>query len=410
MIGEWPQFFYRPAPLSLSAKAGDTKPDVYYIVLDRYTSQDVLRAQFNFDNSPFTNFLADQGFSVNPDAHQNYPYTTMSISSTLDAQYHSDEVKQFSGASYQTVEPYHDDIRYAPVIQEFKSLGYSFTQLGTWYEASNQAPLADHSYQPDGLLTIFNHTVTLNTFSKEQITTSIFWRFLQQTFSLGNFTVYGYSGIPEQDATTAKIQILKDLATAPAGGRFIFAHLLIPHDPYYFNADGSTNPNSSSDNVGEPIKQKYVNQVQFINGQMEQIVTDINTATQGKAVIIIQSDEGPYPIQLNGENFDGDAVTSDLASGSMLDWSNTDLTMKYGILAAYHVPQASVSDMQQGNDSVNIFRVVLNAYFNAGLPYLPRCYYAYPNGRNQPFVYTDITQRITGSANPACPADSIFKP
>ena len=408
-ITEWPQFFYRPTALAATSSA-TSKPDVYYIVPDRYTSQNVLSSQFGFDNSEFTSFLQKNGFSVNPDAHQNYPYTTMSIASTMNANYHTDMVEHFAGADSQTVEPYQDSIRYSAVIQQFKAQGYTFDQLGSWYEASNQAPLADHSYQPEGLLTVFGHTFTLNTFAKSQLTDSFFWRIIQSGLSLGNFKVLDYSTISEADATTYKLKTLKDLANQPAGGRFIFTHLLVPHDPYYFNADGSLNANPSNDNVGEPIKAKYVNQVQYINTQLEQIVNEINTNSNGQAVIIIQSDEGPYPAVLNQEQFDGDEVGSELATGNMLNWSVQDLKMKYGILAAYHIPQASAADLAQGSDSVNIFRTVFNTYFQTKLPYLTSCYYAYPNGRGQPFVYQDITKQLTGSANAACPANSDFGP
>jgi len=49
IILEWPQFFYRPpklagAPTNPTAK---NKPDIYYIVLDRYTNQNILQDQFN---------------------------------------------------------------------------------------------------------------------------------------------------------------------------------------------------------------------------------------------------------------------------------------------------------------------------------------------------------------------------
>lgn len=410
IIVEWPQFFYRPPLLSDDAKVtpGQAKPDVYYIVLDRYTSQDILTSQFNFDNSPFINFLQKNDFVVNPNAHQNYPYTAMSISSTLNANYQTDLVNKFSGASAQTVEPYQDSIRYSSVVKQFKSLGYQFDQLGTWYESSNQAPLADYNYQPDGQLTIFNHTITLNTFSKNQLNESPYWNLVNLGFGIGHLDIFSYSGISQLDDTQNKLNILNQMAKEDTGGRFVFAHFLTPHDPYYYNADGSLNPNQNSDNYGEPIKEKYVNQVQYINTQMETLVNNINSASHGQAIIIIQSDEGPYPIQLNDQDFDENSVNDELAFSSMLAWSNKDLLMKYGILAAYHLPKASQQLLTREGNSVNIFRILFNTYFQANLSYLPECYYAYPDGRGQPFVYQNINKQLTGSSNPACPINSVF--
>jgi hypothetical protein len=410
IIVEWPQFFYRPPLLSDSAKLtpGQAKPDVYYIVLDRYTSQDILASQFNFDNSPFINFLQSNNFVVNPNAHQNYPYTAMSISSTLNANYQTDLINKFSKASAQTVEPYQDAIRYSSVVEQFKALGYQFDQLGTWYESSNQAPLANYNYQPDGQLTLFNHTITLNNFSKNQLSESPYWNLVNLGFGIGHFSFFSYSGISQIEDTQNKLNILNQMAKENTGGRFIFTHFLTPHDPYYYNADGSLNAYSNSDNYGEPIKEKYVNQVQYINTQMESLINNINSASHDQAIIIIQSDEGPYPIQLNDQDFDDNSVNDELAFNSMLDWSNKDLLMKYGILAAYHLPQASKQLLVSKGNSVNIFRILFNTYFQANLTYLPECYYAYPDGRGQPFVYQNINKQLTGSSNPACPIDSVF--
>ena len=405
----WPQYTYIPPALPGNPTATASRPDIYYIVLDRYTSQDILQTQFGFDNTPFTSFLTANGFSINPNAHQNYPYTTMSVSSTLNANYQTDIVQKFGSSSVQTIDSYHQAIRNSSVATQLKSLGYAFDELGTWYEASNTSDVADSMYQPEGLLTILGHTTTLNTFTRNQVETNVFWGLISKGFHIGSHTLLGYSSIDEADATLSKLQLLSQIANQPQGGKFVFAHILVPHDPYYFNADGSFNTNAESDNIGEPIKQKYTAQVQFINTQMEDLVTEINKNSDGKAVIIIQSDEGPYPAVLNDQNFDGGAVDTELAEGSMLSWSDADLQMKYGILAAYHIPNATPEALAAGGDSVNIFRVVLNTYFNDNLPYLPRCYYAYANGRSQAEIYSDITQRLTGTANSSCPPDSNFK-
>lgn len=408
IIVEWSQFFYRPPTLNLQLAEPAAKPDIYYIVLDRYTSQNVLKTQFNFDNQDFITYLNGNGFAVDPAAKDNYPYTTMSVSSTLDANYQTDLVSKFSQSSLQTIEPYHDSVRFAPVVTELKKLGYSYSELGSWYEATNIAPLADHLYQPEGQLTVFGHQLTLNTFAKNELLGSVYGPLVGHGLRLGHFPLLTYSTISEADATTYKLKTLQTLAAQPAGGRFIFAHILVPHDPYYFNADGSLSPTPGSDNLGAPIKRKYVGQVEFINDQMRTIINQINETSHNQAVIVLQSDEGPYPVQLNDQIFDGSQVEGELSTQNMLAWSDQDLQMKYGILAAYHLPGVSAAAIAQGGDSVNIFRLIFNSYFGAQLPYLPRCYYAYTSGRGESFVYADVTARLTGAANPACSANSNF--
>lgn len=408
LIIEWPQFFYRPAQISVHMTVPKNKPDIYYIVLDRYTSDNVLQNQFGFNNTGFNQFLKNNNFSVNSKAFSNYPYTTMSIASTMNANYNSDIVQKFGSSPLQILEPYHDAIRYASVTEKLKSLGYSYYQLGTWYETDNKAPLADYNYQPEGQLTIFNHIFTLNTFAKMKFTNSLYYQFARHGIRIGRFNLFSYSSISESDATTAKLTQLSDIADQQAGSKFIFAHILVPHDPYYFNADGSISSTHNSDNIGEPIKQKYLGQVKFINSEIQALISHIRQKSDNKAVIVLQSDEGPYPAQLSGQNFNSTAVGDEMDSTDMRTWPDQDLKMKYGILAAYNIPGAKQADLDQAN-SVNIFRVIFNTYFDANMPYLTECNYAFPDGRSQPFIYSDITARLIGFANPACPTDSKFK-
>jgi len=410
LITEWPQFFYRPpalAALPASAKTA-TKPDIYYIVLDRYASQNVLTTQFDYTNQDFVNFLNSQNFTTEPASHNNYPYTAMSIAATMDANYQTDVVQKFSSASDQVLEPYEDSIRYSPVVDSLKSIGYKYYELGSWYETDNKAPQADYNYQPQGQLTIFGHTFTLNSFVTHELGENVFYRLFSHGLSLGSHTVLSYSEMGEIEASAYKLKTLNTLADQTSGGRLIYAHMLTPHDPYYFNADGSINLDNGNDNNGENIKDKYLGQVKYINTQMESLISKINKNSNGQAVIILQSDEGPYPMVLNDQNFNGTSVGDELSGGNMLDWTDANLQMKFGNLAAYHIPAASNQALAQGGDNTNIFRVVLNSYFGANLPYLPRCYYAYVDGRSKAYVYSDITNRLTGTTNPLCPANSDF--
>ena len=80
LIIEWPQFFYKPPKLQIQTSVGTAgKPDIYYIVLDRYTSSQVLQSQFNFDNSDFTNYLQKNGFSINNKSSVTSPANGQSI-------------------------------------------------------------------------------------------------------------------------------------------------------------------------------------------------------------------------------------------------------------------------------------------------------------------------------------------
>ncbi len=397
---EWPQFFYEPPKIAAAPATAKTaaKPDIYYIVLDRYASGDVLKSQFGYDNADFFNYLRENGYHLNPSSHSNYPYTTMSVASTMQADYLNDIIGKFGGSSQQTMIPFDETIRNSPTAQALQAIGYRYSLIGNWYETSNLSDVADETYQQTGLLTVLGQTVTLNNFAKNVLIQSPFWQFVQGGLDIGGFKVLTYENLGDVDMTRYALQSLKTVADQPAGGRFTFAHFLVPHEPFYFNADGSLNTDTGADNEGASAKQKYLNQVKYINGQMKEILSKIKAKSQGKAVVVLQADEGPYPFQLNNEVYDEASIMGEVQAGDMRNWSGADLRMKYGNLAAYHIPAANLEQDPAGADTVNVFRLILNSYFGYQLPYLPDCVYAYPNGRDKPLLFVDITKRLTGQA------------
>lgn len=399
------QYFYKPSALNAQATVGSGKPDIYYIVMEDYANQTQLQKQFGFDNSQFLNYLASNGYYVDPNAHQNYPYTTMSIASTLNAGYNTDMINRFKNDSIQNIYPYHRAVQYSSVVQQLKTLGYQYNEIGSWYETTNRGPLADNFYLKDRRLTLFNHTFYIDGYTQSQLAQSPFWRFLENGVSVGKFTLLRYQGIDQIQLTKDSLYQLKTLAGQSSGGRFIFAHIIAPHQPYNFNADGSISATPNDDDSGRLIKDKYVGQLQYINSQIQQVLDSIKHNSGGHSVVILQSDEGPHPQELNEHIFDPGSADDELNNQNMNQLSDSDLALKYGTLAAYQIPGASAQDLKIGATNLNVFRLVLNQYFGAKMSYLPECYYAFPSGRNKPFVYEDITPRITGIANSACAPD-----
>jgi len=86
----------------------------------------------------------------------------------------------------------------------------------------------------------------------------------------------------------------------------------------------------------------------------------------------------------------------------MKKWDKEALKMKYGILAAYYLPGAKKEDLVSAADSINIFRLIFNTYFQGHLTYLPRCYYGYSGGQNRAFVFVELSKQLTGQRNTVC--------
>lgn len=401
----WPQFFYKPPPLAVASSAS-AKPDIYYILLEDYANQTTLKSQLNFDNSNFLDQLATEGFYNSPGALSNYPYTVNSVASTFNANYLSDMINKFSSSGNQTLVPYFSTVKNSPVISQLKSMGYSYHLLGDWYETSNSSPLADRSYVQDNQIVFMNHAYTLNDFTDLRVQKNIFWYLFQAGVKIGSYRVLGYNSQDDISMVKSQLAQLHSLAAQPAGGRLIFAQILAPHNEFYFNADGSLNNNPDPNNLGKSVAAKYTGEIQYMNSQIQSLVTQIKKNSGGKANIVIQSDEGPPVDVLN--NNSAKPLSLDSSSENMAKWPKAQLQAKFGVLASYYVPGASDADLAAAADPVNIFRLIFNVNFGSKLSYLPRCYYAFPQGENEAFVYQSINKALTGQANASCPANGNF--
>jgi hypothetical protein len=384
-----------------ATKGDGQKPDIYYIVLDRYASDQTLQSQFNYQN-PFTNFLKTSNFQVNSNAYANYPYTPISISSTINAQYTDQLVVPYKDSDVQSRTLYHNLIRQSSVIKALKQNGYQYYSIGSSYGASNRAPLADRDYMWDHLITFFGHQKRLRGIEATEFLQSPFYRFGQVAVSWWPFKAQDHTQI---DDVRDQLNNLTDLSKDSTGGHFVFAHFLVPHDPFYFNADGSFNAHPDTANDGKAVKQKYLGQVQFISDQMQGIVSNIQKSSGGKAVILFNADEGPYPQVMNQSflkpNYENAVQEDGVVKGDMRAWPDDWLRMKFGILQAAYIPKATEAD-QQHLSSVNLFRIVLNRYLGYSLNYLPDCHYALSSGSQAEYNYGDITHTLLDTESPQC--------
>jgi len=75
---------------------------------------------------------------------------------------------------------------------------------------------------------------------------------------------------------------------------FVFAHVLLPHHPYVFDADGSFLTIEELDRFD--ALERYVNQVRYANDEIYRIVDELlDVPADEQPIILVQSDEGPPP-------------------------------------------------------------------------------------------------------------------
>ena len=245
-----------------------------------------------------------------------------------------------------------------------KSIGYDYVHLGGWWEPTATNVDADVSLRYQGS-TEFLSAVWGTTML------SLFWP-----------PVYGGTG-PDgetmpfvelaRDGALYAFDALEDVAQRP-GPTFTFAHILLPHPPYIFNADGSFVDDYTAKHRSERIN--YVEQLQFTNGRVLEAIDHLlaHDPDEPDPIILLQADEGPFP----------PAFSANEGGFQWLDASPREIQQKFGILNAVRLPGVDPASVGFNDESspVNQFRMVFNAYFGTDLPLL----------RNETFLSPDYSR------------------
>jgi len=340
---------------SLQVPSPDTLPDIYFIVLDMNTNENVLRKLLDYDDSIFSKALEERGFYVSPCSQSNYDQTNRSLASILNMDY------------LQSIETASDPqalvtlIQHSKVQRMLESIGYTTYAFETDYGATELKYLDNYLRGSDEIVNLLTYPGVT---SFESLILNI---------SAGELLYENRDGLSKTlrvmiDAPFVKARevILFTLENLPKVAKnqqpkFVFAHLLSPHDPFVFNRDGDpayrrtpyTSTNDPEFGVGygwDTYKKGYVDEVVYLHKRIIGVVDEILAQSEQPPVIIIQGDHG-IP-RLKSEN------------------------AKFQILNAYFLPGVTDHGLYPTISPVNSFRIVFNNYFNSDYELLPDKSYA----------------------------------
>ena len=357
-----------------NAKTADQR-DIYYLVFDRYARADQLLQVHGFDNRPFLDELAKRGFSINDKAFANYQRTAHSLASTLNLDY-------LDTIDAEATRDSRDWVPIYELIQDFRlrrflaDRGYRFEFFGTWWEPTRRNAVADQNHNhrswPLMLTTMFDNSL------------------------LGK--AVRWAELPSLNSRSFQCEREKHkfdrLKSAPGDGapKFMFAHFLVPHPPYVFDADGKC---MSASQVSKRTRaENYIAQVKYTNREILKVIDNLLNRSGPKPIIILQADEGPWP-----EKFAGDEINLLGGDVTAVDWreaTTVDLREKMAILSATYLPGIEAEQAVNNASPVNTFRKVLREYFAAPLPPLPDRYYAYESNDNL-YHFIDVTDKLASS-------------
>ncbi len=333
-------------------------PDIYYIILDGYGRSDTLEQVYGFDNSEFLAGLRDLGFVVAECSQSNYAQTELSIASSTNLLYLESLGDTFRPGT-DNRRPLRPLIRSSAVRRALEALGYHTIAFDTGYTFINLED-ADRYLSP-GLGSGLSGFELM---------------FLRSTAGLlvvDSATVLPRVLAPElhgpQDNHRERIRFtfdeLERLAADP-GPKYVYAHIVSPHDPFVFGAEGQAveSPIAGSASPGWE-QQAYADQARFISRRALEMLRVLISQSERPPVILLQADHGP-------------------------GWNSPAGRM--GILNAYLFPGAS-QVVEDDLSPVNSFRVLFNAIFGTSFVRLPDISYfsTYP----APFDFALI--------QPSCP-------
>ena len=340
---------------AVAARSG-ARPDVYLIVLDKYTGARSLRRHYAYDNTAFLDSLRARGFVIPDSARANYPITHLALSAMLNwrlldgspVDADADEAMRLS----------RNRIESNRTVALFRELGYRFHFVPSTDAVTIRNRHAHASYDAD--------PTRWSDFEVE------WWRStalgmayspLCRRLGVACATFRRAETSQSAPAIERRLEALRGIADS-AGPKFVFAHFLVPHEPYVFDASCGhlprpyIPPQTTSLDVGEDearVKRAYVAQVQCVNRLMLALVDSLDRHSRERPVIVLQSDHGHgrlYP------RLPLDQVPADRVAERM------------DIFGAYRFPGAE-RRVYEGISPVNVLPAVVEGTFAVPLPRHP---------------------------------------
>ena len=335
----------------VSLVAPAEKRDIYYIILDRYASSETLASLYEFDNEPFLRELERRGFTVARESRANYFKTAPSLASSLSMDYL--DMAQLRGTPGDEFGKVYAALgNHLAVPAALKRLGYGYVHIGNYWEPTARNVDADVALRfqdyaefstalwATTLMTLFASEAEQTAFNDEEATAE---------FDLArSTTLYAFDRLEE--------------SAGRPGPTYVFAHLLVPHDPYVFDADGSLPTPEEARERG--YVDEYLAQLTWANQRMLAAIDRIlESNAETDPIIVLQADEGPFPYRFQVQQ----------GGFQWFEATDEEIQEKYGILNAVRYPgvDAAAHGFHDSVSPVNQFRILFNAYFDAGLPLLP---------------------------------------
>jgi hypothetical protein len=357
-----------PALAQPPTSANRRPPDIYLLVLDKYTGSRMLTPHYGLDNRPFEDSLRARGFVVPADARANYIHTSLALAAMLNLDYLDDLPERFGvdNEDWELVYPLIENNRLAAFL---RGQGYRYVFFPSAFAPTRESRIADAQLPSPSQIRPEFETVWL-------WTTPIPTAHLLAC-RIAGCQVFTFSYTPESaQLLDWKFDRLPELA-----GRerpvFVFAHLTLPHEPYVYDRTcAHREPYWPLDDESDTLalKRAYVEQIECLNRKLLVLVDAVRKRSGTPPVILLQSDHGHGRLGRLAPGLEATAP-----------WQVAE---RRAIFAAYSLPGVPSEEVSDSISPVNVTRLVLRHYFNVDLPNRPDI--TYWSAWTRPYRFTRV--------------------
>jgi hypothetical protein len=332
-------------PASLRPGAIKTKlPDIIYVVLDCYPSPSFQEEMLGKKDHYLDSSLKKMGFFSIPEPRSNYNGTAFTLSSVFQLEYHSwlhNNIKSNS-FHYNKAMWLVKNAALFNILSQFKYQMHNFSI----FDFADKPAVKKVTFLSMPTQHIIFYNTLIATIQRE-----ILWNFnpqlnkneekkISRNKELLSFT----KDYNQQVADSLLYFPGKSNDSVPS---FVYAHLLMPHFPYFFDSTGKAYPDEEIyGNMMIKDKIKFRNYISYTDKKIAAIIQSLIQKNGANSIIIIQSDHGVYDFDKSREQ---------------------DAFRNY---SAFYFPDGDYSQLYAGMSNVNTFRIVLNKYFDQQLPLL----------------------------------------
>lgn len=234
-------------------------PNIYFLIIDEYSSNSFMEKYFNYDNSKFTGYLERVGFNISYTSHNESIMTSTVATNLVNLDYVVNNDMPEAEKAYYRKNNF--------LFRYLKEKGYKITGVGNTKPYDLENVLSGTSHESS---TLEGETLSDLLFKK-----TILWPFyISPTYTNAERVII------------SSFQYLKNADNFIGRANFTFSHFVCPHEPFYFNKFGKTydKPSTSWKNL-----EYYLGQYIFVTNQIMEIVESI-VENDPNSIIIIQSD------------------------------------------------------------------------------------------------------------------------